>query len=151
MVGGSADASGTVLLEGMHRVTMADVDAAGIIFYVSPYLWREALFTRWLFESGHPLSGLISAGTPPPCISSAADYLGPIRLDDAVSLTLRVERVGTTSFDLRLDGHVDGRHAVVVRTRNVWTQQREEGGLRSAPLPGWLLERFGSPAADAAG
>ena len=140
-MGGTTTATGTVLLESVHRVTMADVDAAGVIFYVSPYLWREALFTRWLFESGHPLSGLIADGTPPPCISSAASYLGPIRLDDAVALTLSVERVGTTSFDLRLDGRVDDRHVVVVRTRNVWTQ-RHDGELRSSPLPAWLLERF---------
>jgi acyl-CoA thioesterase FadM len=145
-VSASSSESETVLLvESVHRVTMADVDAAGVIFYVAPYLWREALFTRWLYESGHPLSSLIAAGTPTPCVSSAASYLGPIRLDDAVSLALFAERFGTSSFDLRLDGHVGDRHVVQVRTRNVWTQLREGGGLRSAPLPDWLRERFSVP------
>ena len=35
-------------------VTMADVDAAGIIYFASPLRWAEKLFTTWAHEMGHP-------------------------------------------------------------------------------------------------
>jgi acyl-CoA thioesterase FadM len=61
-----------------------------------------------------------------------------VRLDDLVDLRLVAERVGRSSLDLRMDGHVGERHVVVVRTRNVWTTTSESGRRSSAPLPDWL-------------
>lgn len=40
-----------MLIERTWRVTMADVDAAGIIYYASPMRWSEGLLGDWLRQA----------------------------------------------------------------------------------------------------
>jgi acyl-CoA thioester hydrolase len=133
--------TGHVLWRDNYRLTMGDVDAAGIVHYVNPYRWRDTAYTGWLLSIGRPLSGLLAAGTVTPCVMSTAQYLRPLRLDDVVALTLVVERVGRTSFDLRMDAFGSNEElAVQVRTRNVWTVRSADGLMSPVALPAWLRE-----------
>ena len=38
---------------------MADVDAAGIIYYASPLRWAEVLLGDWLEQSGHSIAAML--------------------------------------------------------------------------------------------
>ena len=121
-----------------HRIRMADVDAARVIYYASPYLWREALFTGWLYEVGHPLSEMLDSGAGCPCVSSSAEYLRPMRLDDIVRLELRSGRVGTSSFDIGMDVYDSGGAVSArVETTNVWVAN-SGNDVEAQPLPVWL-------------
>ena len=52
----------TKLHEVRLRVVMADVDAASILYFATPYRWQELLFTGWMHSIGHPVSGLLGSG-----------------------------------------------------------------------------------------
>lgn len=121
-----------------YRVRMSDVDAAGIIYYANPYLWREGVFSNWLADIGHPQVSLIATATSAPCVASGAVYHRPLHLDDVVELQLWASRPGRSSFKMNMD-IIDpvGELAVSVHTTNVWTRVLE-GRMESAPLPDWL-------------
>lgn len=136
-----------VLIEQPYRVPMADVDAAQVLYYASPYRWKEMLFTQWLAQTGRPLVTLLHDGQGFPCVASSARYLCPVRLDDVVDLVLVGERVGRTSLGLRLDAYLpSGRLAVIVETANVWLERSDDGDSAPAPVPGWIRDAFTSPA-----
>jgi YbgC/YbaW family acyl-CoA thioester hydrolase len=128
-----------LLQRGHHRIRMADVDAAGIIYFASPLRWQEGLVNDWMATIGHPLSGLLASGFGSPCVEAAARYLRPMHLDDELDLRLVCERCGQKSFNLRMDAATpDGDIGTQVRTTLVWTLTNSDGFAASADLPQWL-------------
>jgi acyl-CoA thioesterase FadM len=129
----------TRLHEARLRVTMADVDAAAILYFATPYRWQELLFTGWMHAIGHPVSGLLGSGRGCPAVQSSCRYLRPLRLDDFVHCELACEETGGESFEVGMRGYDEssGELAVQTATRHVWV---EDGA--SAPLPDWLRERL---------
>ena len=85
------------------RVTMADVDAAGIIYYASPLRWAEVLLGDWLEQAGHSISAMLGGGEAIPVVGVEVRYRAPLSLDDHLRLRLSAQRVGTTSFTTRCD------------------------------------------------
>jgi acyl-CoA thioesterase FadM len=119
---------------------MAEVDAAGILYFGHPYRWLEEMWTDYLHALGRPLVGLLASGVGAPTGSSSARYLAPVRLDDTVQCALFVEHVGNRSFALRMDAYLSHQSlALTVATRHVWCEIGA-GQLRSSALPGWLRE-----------
>jgi acyl-CoA thioesterase FadM len=122
---------------------MGDVDAAGILYFPVPYRWHEELFTGWLKDVGHPISGMLRGDAACPCVGSAATYPATAGVDDELEMTLHPTKAGTTSFGLatcvrRID---DGRLVVHVGSWHVWSAFVGEGPdrtLRPTPLPSWL-------------
>lgn len=57
-----------MLIERGWRVAMADVDAAGVIYYGSPPRWAEMLLGDWLDGLGHSPA----AGRRPPAVPGPA-------------------------------------------------------------------------------
>jgi YbgC/YbaW family acyl-CoA thioester hydrolase len=92
-----------VLTERPWRVTMADVDAAGIIYYASPLRWAEVLLGDWLDQAGHSLATMLGGGEAIPVVGVEVRYRAPLGLDDHLRLRLSAQRVGTTSFTTRCD------------------------------------------------
>lgn len=92
-----------MLIERSWRVTMADVDAAGIIYYASPLRWAEVLFGDWLEESGHSIAAMLGAGEATPVVGVEVRYRAPLGLDDHLRLGLSAQRIGNTSFTTRCD------------------------------------------------
>jgi YbgC/YbaW family acyl-CoA thioester hydrolase len=126
-----------------RRVAMADVDAAQILYFTSPYRWMEDQFTRFLADSGKPLSVLLREGLGMPVVESRAQYLAPLFLDDVVEQRLVVESTGRTSFALRCDiGRAgDAAIATAVFAAHVWAERSgpaRDGAFAPAPLPDWL-------------
>ena len=125
----------TPLHEVRLRVAMADVDAASILYFATPYRWQELLFTGWMHAIGHPVSGLLAGGYGCPAVRSSCSYLRPLRLDDFVRCELACEQIGTSSFEIAMRGYAEasGEIAVLTGTRHVWVQ---DGA--AAELPDWL-------------
>jgi YbgC/YbaW family acyl-CoA thioester hydrolase len=136
-------------------VTMADVDAAGIIYFASPLRWAEKLYTHWIHGLGHPHRQLFSEGIATPAVNVTVDYRSHLSLDDEIQLDLTAARIGTTSFTLRLEVFVkqyggpvtprprDGPAAVEVRTTHVFSHYAHpsyDSDARTVkqPLPEWL-------------
>ena len=92
-----------MLIERSWRVTMADVDAAGIIYYASPLRWAEVLLGDWLEQTGHSIAAMLGRGEATPVAGVEVRYRAPLGLDDHLRLRLSAQRVGTTSFTTRCD------------------------------------------------
>lgn len=136
-----------MLIEQSARVTMADVDAAGIIYYASPLRWAEALLGDWLEQSGHTISAMLGAGEAIPVVHAEVRYQAPLGLDDHCRLGLSAERIGRTSFTVRCDvrGPRADRAAVQVLATHAYARfSKPRPGaaaeIAPRPLPPWLRE-----------
>lgn len=145
------------LARAERRVTMGDVDAAGILYFAAPYRWLEELFTGWLKATGHPLSEMLHQSEGCPAVASAASYLTPLKLDDEISLALHPSSIGRTSFSVTavVRRVADDTMALKVSAWHVWTTFTAGDGapeLRPTPLPSWLRDNLrGAPLVDPVG
>jgi YbgC/YbaW family acyl-CoA thioester hydrolase len=144
-----------VLIEQSWRVTMADTDAAGIIYYASPLRWMELLLGGWLERLGHPISGMLGGNEAIPVVGAEVRYQSPLGLDDHCQLRLSAERIGTTTFTVRCDvaGPRAGRPAVVVVVTHAYGRfgrPRPGAGatIETRPLPPWLREALEADGKD---
>jgi acyl-CoA thioester hydrolase len=116
---------------------MADVDAAGIIYFGAAPPWAERLFTGWLADLGQPMSRLIADDRACPVVEARISYRAPLRLDDVVELELDARRIGERSFTVGTRVLLDGELAVDIELVHVCIT-----GLRSTPasvpVPDWL-------------
>jgi len=134
-----------VLIERSWRVTMADVDAAGIIYYASPLRWAEVLLGDWLEQAGHSISAMLGAGEAIPVVGVEVRYRAPLGLDDHLRLGLSAQRIGNTSFTTRCDvwGPRTGQPAVEVAVTHAFggyaPPRSGQGAVVSKQaLPPWL-------------
>jgi acyl-CoA thioester hydrolase len=80
------------------RVYYEDTDAGGIVFYANYLKFFERARTEWLRAAGVDQQALIDRDGAGFVVKSASiDYHAPARLDDEVTLTLRVEKLGRAS------------------------------------------------------
>jgi acyl-CoA thioester hydrolase len=126
------------------RVTMADTDAAGLIYYAAPLRWAERLLMELLRQCGLPISGMLREGHGTPVVKAEVDYQHPLRLDDVVDGTLHARAVGRRSFTLesRFCPVPNSEPAVAVTTTMVYASGLTDGRVRAEPLPSPLAARL---------
>jgi acyl-CoA thioester hydrolase len=79
------------------RVYWEDTDAGGIVFYANYLKYFERARTEWLRARGHSQERLrIETETMFVVTDTAVRYLRPARLDDALEVSVQVERLGYT-------------------------------------------------------
>ncbi|MES2014938.1 MAG: tol-pal system-associated acyl-CoA thioesterase [Pseudomonadota bacterium] len=80
------------------RIYYEDTDAGGIVFYANYLKFFERARTEWLRALGVDQHALAQQDGAIFVVKHAAiDYHAPARLDDAVSLTLSIEKLGRAS------------------------------------------------------
>lgn len=134
-----------MLTERTWRVRMADVDAAGVIYYGSPLRWAEMLLGDWMAQIGHPISAMLSAGEATPAVGVRVRYAAPLCMDDQCRLSLSALRAGRASFTVRcrVCGPRGADSAVEVDTTHAYVRYGGLGPARGGtfepqPLPAWL-------------
>lgn len=134
-----------MLIERSWRVTMADVDAAGIIYYASPLRWAEMLLGDWLDQWGHSIAAMLDTGEAVPVVGVEVRYRAPLGLDDHLRLGLSSQRIGTTSFTTRCDawGPRAGHPAVEVVVTHAFVSYApprpgQGAVVTKQSLPPWL-------------
>ncbi|MGJ9418623.1 tol-pal system-associated acyl-CoA thioesterase [Massilia sp. CMS3.1] len=81
------------------RVYYEDTDAGGIVFYANYLKFFERARTEWLRAAGVDQQGLIDREGAAFVVKSASiDYHAPSRLDDEITLTLTIEKLGRASI-----------------------------------------------------
>ncbi|CAB3771563.1 tol-pal system-associated acyl-CoA thioesterase [Paraburkholderia solisilvae] len=91
------------------RVYYEDTDAGGIVFYANYLKFFERARTEWLRACGIEQSRLASeTGTLFIVCSTSLEYHSPARLDDALSIVSRIERLGRASVDFVQEAWRDG-------------------------------------------
>jgi len=80
------------------RVYYEDTDAGGIVFYANYLKFFERARTEWLRAAGVDQQALIDReGVAFVVKRAAVDYHAPARLDDEITLTLAIEKLGGAS------------------------------------------------------
>jgi acyl-CoA thioester hydrolase len=81
------------------RVYYEDTDAGGIVFYANYLKFFERARTEWLRAAGVDQQRLIDREGAAFVVKRAAiDYHAPARLDDEITLTLAIEKLGGASI-----------------------------------------------------
>lgn len=81
------------------RVYYEDTDAGGIVYYANYLKFYERARTEWLRSLGIQQQDLLDReGVAFVVRSASVDYLAAARLDDELTLTLRVEKLGRASI-----------------------------------------------------
>lgn len=82
------------------RVYYEDTDAGGVVYYANYLKYLERARTEWLRSLGWDQQELVERrGVLFAVRSLQADYRAPARLDDRLSIELRVEAFGRASVD----------------------------------------------------
>ncbi len=118
-------------------VSMADVDAAMILFYATPLLWAERLLSDWRREAGHSVSRMLVEGLGSPVVRTEITYLRPMRLDDEVEATLWFKARSARSFTVvcQFAAGVGGPVGAEVLITQVTIELDEYGEMRPAAVP----------------
>jgi 4-hydroxybenzoyl-CoA thioesterase len=122
-------------------VRFAHVDAAGIVFYPRYLEMVNETVERW-FEEGlgvgfHALHFVRRCGVPTRRIT--VDYLKPSRLGDKLTFTLRVAKIGRSSFDVDVDCTCGEEMRVKAAVTLVYASAEP---LASMPIPDDLRARM---------
>ena len=81
------------------RVYYEDTDAGGIVFYANYLKFFERARTEWLRAAGVDQQNLMEREGAAFVVKSASiDYHAPARLDDEITLTLTIEKLGRASI-----------------------------------------------------
>ena len=87
-----------------QRVRWRDVDLAGIVHFAHFITYLEVAEHEWVRRHGYEYGEFLETmGICMPRVSVHCDYHAPARLDDLLSIEVRLERVGNTSFTLKFD------------------------------------------------
>jgi acyl-CoA thioester hydrolase len=121
----------------------AEVDQQGVVFNGHYLTWFDEACTAFLDHLGVEYPTLIAHGVDFQVVHSEIDYAAPVRWRDEVRVTVRCERIGTTSFTLGFAVScrnadtaervaVTGRNVYVVVSTSDWTKRDVPESLRAA-------------------
>ena len=92
------------------RVYYEDTDAGGIVYYANYLKFFERARTEWLRAAGvNQQEVLEREGAAFVVRSATIDYHAPARLDDELTLTLTIEKLGRASVQFAQEAHCKGR------------------------------------------
>jgi len=121
-----------------HQVTVRlhDTDAAGVLYFAHQFRIAHETYEAFMAAAGFGLGDLLRAGaTALPIVHAEADYRMPLRVGDKLTVSLRVKRLGRTSFALNYRLTRAGRVVGCVTTAHVAIAGRTG---RKKPLPARL-------------
>ena len=85
-------------------VKLHDTDAAGILFFSNQFKMVHDAFEAFLEAINYPISCfLYDSDFSLPIVHAESDYLAPLNLGNSISIDLKIEKIGETSFTLCYD------------------------------------------------
>jgi 1,4-dihydroxy-2-naphthoyl-CoA hydrolase len=125
------------------RIRMHDTDAAGILFFTSQLRMAHEAFESFLDSVGLGLGTLLAARDYRiPIVRAESDYRAPVRLGDTLTIRVKLEHAGRTSFALHF-GILDDTEREIGAVRTVQVAV-DAGTWRKRELPDELREALTS-------
>ena len=119
------------------QLAYGDCDVVGIAYFAIYYPWMERAQTLWLHSHGLRSGELVEdLGILTVGVHSECTYKQMVRVFDELTITITLDRVGTTSYTLGFDFLRDGD--VVTHGAMTFVCRSPEGG--KAPIPEKLLD-----------
>jgi acyl-CoA thioester hydrolase len=118
------------------RVRWAEVDRQGIVFNGHYLTYFDVGITEYYRALGYPYpDGLAQHGTDLYVRKAEVEYEASAEYDDEVDICVRVERLGRSSFDFRVEIH---RAVQLLVSGKVVYVNADPATRKSAPLPDFL-------------
>ena len=126
------------------RVYYEDTDAGGVVFYANYLKYFERARTEWLRALDVQQQSLSrSDGIVFVVKSSNIDYLAPARLDDELTITVSITRLGRASVEfLQQAWRINGAARSLLTTAQVKVVCVENQGFRPCPIPEHVLQKL---------
>lgn len=123
-------------------VRLHDTDAAGVLYFAHQFRLAHEAYEAFMDLAGSSLGSLLKKGTLAlPIVHAEADYRAPLRVGDALEISLRLQRLGKTSFTLVSRISSNGQTSGYVTTTHVAVNRRNG---RKTPLPAPLKKALQS-------
>jgi acyl-CoA thioester hydrolase len=102
----------------LHPVTVRylEVDQQGVVFNAWYLAYFDDALTGFLADRGFPYAVLMAAGCDVQLVHTELDWSGSLGFGDAVTVAVRAEKVGTTSFTLAFEVAKNGVTVCSART-----------------------------------
>jgi acyl-CoA thioester hydrolase len=129
----------------------AEVDQQGVVFNGHYLTWFDEACTAFLDDVDATESALFGTGHDLQVVHTEIDYVAPVRWRDAVRVTVRCERIGTTSFTLAftvLHSRPGLPEQTAVRGRTVYVVVSPQDWAKR-PVPDELCAALTGSGADA--
>lgn len=122
------------------RVYWEDTDAGGVVFYANYLKFCERARTEWLRSLGPAQEAMRSAGQGMFVVSEThMRYLRPARLDDELTITVRLTDTGRASLAVAQQCWRGEQLLVEGEIRIGWVVPQPDGGLKPARMPAEVL------------
>jgi acyl-CoA thioester hydrolase len=110
-----------------------DIDFAGHVSNIAYIRWLEIGRLRLLADAGLPITALLEQGLAPVLTRTEIDYRSPLRLGDAVHLSLWMEELRAASATLRFEITAGARLAASARQIGLFVSTATGRPRRLAP------------------
>lgn len=122
------------------RVYWEDTDAGGVVFYANYLKFFERARTEWLRSLGPAQEALRREGQGMFVVSETRlRYLRPARLDDELTVTVRLTEAGRASLTVVQQCWCGDTLLVEGDIRIGWVLPQADGALRPARMPAPVL------------
>jgi acyl-CoA thioester hydrolase len=122
------------------RVYYEDTDAGGIVYYANYLKFFERARTEWLRNIDlHQQSLTETHGAMFVVKRAAVDYHAPAKLDDEITLTLSIEKLGRASVEFVQHAH---RGTTLLASGRVQVACVDRAGVRPRAMPADVAERM---------
>jgi YbgC/YbaW family acyl-CoA thioester hydrolase len=124
------------------RVRWAEVDRQGIVFNGHYLAYFDVGITEYYRALGYPYpDGLAQHGTDLYVRKAEVEYEASAGYDDEIDICVRVDRLGQSSFDFRIEIHRADR---LLASGKVVYVNADPVARKSAPLPDFLRKAIKS-------
>ncbi|HMP74973.1 MAG TPA: thioesterase family protein [Kiritimatiellia bacterium] len=114
-------------------VRLHDTDAAGVLYFAHQFRLAHEAYEAFMEQAGLGIGGLLKKGTLAlPIVHAEADFRAPLGVGDSLTISLRLQRLGKTSYTLVSRIVRDGRTVGYVTTTHV-ALDRRTGRKRELP------------------
>jgi len=103
-----------VLQRLSYRLSYADCDPAGIVYYAAYYPWQERVYSEWTLAQGIGSNRMLQIwGASTMSRASGCEYFVPGRLFDLLWCEMHLAHIGRTSYTMEYDQVRDADRVVV--------------------------------------
>ncbi len=119
------------------QVRLKDTDATGVLYFSEQFKFALEAFEEFLKERGFGWRELMASAYFLPVVHAEADYLAPMRVGDALEISLKVGKIGSSSMTLQYSFRDPERKIEVGRAEIVHVVVDKETRA-SVPIPDFL-------------
>lgn len=124
-----------------YIVKLHDTDAAGILFFANQFKMVHDIYEQWLGKMDFGLRDRFEKKDfYLPIVHAEADFQRPLRVGDAITITLSVARIGKTSFTLNYQ--LTGSDGIPVGTASTVHVITDPATMKKIDLPQAFRAKF---------